>query len=173
MRAALGKRMVRPAELPEESLLHSYAIRPECYTDCYATSVKQTVSFPEYVSAFYTTPLFRLERFILRIGLRRPSSDTDVENLALGMSESFAVWQVENRSANQILLREFTGATRSWLMVQPDAGTGSTRLYFGSAVVPKPGKAHPGPVFRMLLGFHKLYSRSLLAAARRRLSSFS
>jgi hypothetical protein len=48
-----------------------------------------------------------------------------------------------------------------------------TSLYFGSAVVPvrspKTGRTRLGPVFSALLGFHKLYSRVLLRAARRRL----
>lgn len=53
-----------------------------------------------------------------------------------------------------------------------DAAT--TRLYFGSAVVPvlhKPsGKARMGLGFKALLGFHKLYSLALLSAASARLA---
>jgi hypothetical protein len=60
-------------------------------------------------------------------------------------------------------------------MVSP-AGAGTT-LYFGSAVVGKdnPGGGTPrmGSVFVALLGFHKLYSRVLLAAARARLANRS
>ena len=51
----------------------------------------------------------------------------------------------------------------------------NTRLYFGSAVVPvehpKTGKAELGWRFRVLLGFHKMYSRVLLQAARSRLEA--
>ena len=56
-----------------------------------------------------------------------------------------------------------------------DSGNDSTgtRLYFGSAVVPRrsarAGKPSLGPLFSALLGFHKLYSRILLRAARSRL----
>jgi hypothetical protein len=47
---------------------------------------------------------------------------------------------------------------------------GGTRLFFGSAVVPAhPGKAALGFTFTVLLGFHKLYSQTLLHAARKRL----
>jgi hypothetical protein len=48
-----------------------------------------------------------------------------------------------------------------------------TRLYFGSAVVPvvSAGKASPGVAFGALLGFHKVYSRLLLHAARSRLKA--
>jgi hypothetical protein len=50
----------------------------------------------------------------------------------------------------------------------------STRLYFGSAVIPvihkKSGRPTLGFTFRSLLGFHKIYSRVLLYAARLRLA---
>ena len=62
-------------------------------------------------------------------------------------------------------------------MAQPaDAAEapGATRLYFGSAVVPVrdrvSGQPRMGFVFQALLGFHKLYSRVLLGAARSRLA---
>ncbi len=49
----------------------------------------------------------------------------------------------------------------------------STRLYFGSAVVPRQsagaGKPVMGSLFQALLGFHRLYSRLLLRAASKRL----
>ena len=58
-------------------------------------------------------------------------------------------------------------------MVEP-MGSDSTCLYFGSAVVPSidraSGKARMGFVFKALLGFHRIYSRVLLHAARSRLS---
>ena len=48
-----------------------------------------------------------------------------------------------------------------------------TRLYFGSGVVAmidrKTGVASQGRVFRALLGFHKVYSKVLLHAAKSRL----
>ena len=67
-----------------------------------------------------------------------------------------------------------TGRTRSWLMAVPQGDGGPvTRLYFGSAVVPvrdrKSGRMRLGLTFTALLGFHKLYSRALLSAARERL----
>ena len=58
-------------------------------------------------------------------------------------------------------------------MVALAADTRSTRLFFGSAVVPivdrHSGQASMGFAFRVLLGFHKLYSRVLLRAAVARL----
>jgi hypothetical protein len=93
--------------------------------------------------------------------LSMPSSDTDVRRLAQEQAGSFAAWSVEGRAPNQLLLCDFQGRTRSWLMTQPiESGT---RLYFGSAVVPLRAP------YGVLLGFHKLYSRLLLSAARSRL----
>jgi len=67
---------------------------------------------------------------------------------------------------------DFQSRTRSWLMVEP--GAASTRLYFGSGIVPRvdrrTGEKRMGPGFRALLGFHKLYSRALLATACARLA---
>jgi hypothetical protein len=83
---------------------------------------------------------------------------------------------VEDRAANQLLMCDLAGRTRSWLMVAPlqAGGASSTRLYFGSAVVPvrdmASGQPRMGLLFKALLGFHKLYSRILLQAARSRLA---
>ncbi|MBC8026654.1 MAG: hypothetical protein H7Y89_11710, partial [Steroidobacteraceae bacterium] len=84
--------------------------------------------------------------------------------------EGFAAWTVERRAEDQLLLCDFQGKTRSWLMVELKGGT--SRLYFGSAVV-KPrgsnGEKRMTGGFQVLLGFHKRYSHALLSAARRAL----
>ena len=73
-------------------------------------------------------------------------------------------------------MSDFQGRTRSWLMVAgaQSGGLDETRLYFGSAVVPVvsaiSGTRTLGVGFRLLLGFHKLYSRALLSAATYRLA---
>jgi hypothetical protein len=65
---------------------------------------------------------------------------------------------VEERNEHQLLMRDFRGHTRSWLMVTPG------RLYFGSAVLPI-----ERPTYKWLGGLHRLYSRALLSATRPRL----
>jgi hypothetical protein len=126
------------------------------------------------VEAFYTTAVFKIERLLLRWLASRPSTDLQAREMASGALGSFAAWSVEDRGRDQILLADFTGRTRSWLMVDP-VGHGVTRLYFGSAVVPvtnaRTGSAGLGTAFVALLGFHKLYSRILLRAASMRLAS--
>jgi len=149
--------MIRSCELPSGALLRRYRVS-RAYADCYVAEVAHPVSHAEFVEAFYTTAVFRLERLILRLLVSRPSTDAEARELARGERSSFAAWTVEGRTENQLLLRDLTGRTRSWLMVS------GTRLYFGSAITSL------GPMFRALLGFHKLYSRVLLWAAALRLS---
>ena len=134
------------------------------------------ISHAAFVEAFYTTPLFKLERLLLCVLLSRPSTDAQARLLAQGQLASFAAWSVESRAENQIVLA--TGRTRSWLMVATlSPPSSATRLYFGSAVVPprSPSGAARGmgPIFTAVLGFHKLYSRALLWSAQARLASQS
>jgi hypothetical protein len=166
---------IQVCALPEHALLAKYA-RGGAYTDCYAAEVTGTVSHAQYIEAFYTGALFKLERVLLTWFAGTPSTDAQAKKLASGALGTFAAWRVEERSADQLLMCDISGRTRSWLMVAP-AGSGSsafTRLYFGSAVVPvvdkQSGQARLGFAFKALLGFHKLYSRALLSAARSRLA---
>ena len=166
---------IQACALPEHALLIKYA-RGGAYADCYSVEIARSVSHAEYVEAFYTGTLFRLERLLLTWLVSRPSTDAQARELALGRASTFAAWRVEARSTDQLLMCDLSGRTRSWLMVSPVAagGSASTRLYFGSAVVPaadkRSGQARLGFAFKALLGFHKLYSRALLSAARSRLA---
>ena len=160
--------------MPETALLASYT-RNGAFTDCYATEISGAVPHAQYVQAFYTTWVFKLERLILRWAVGRPSTDDQARQLAEGAIDSFAAWHVEGRSENQLLLSDFQGRTRSWLMVAPviSGNDVRTRLYFGSAVVPvkdaRTRASSLGFVFSALMGFHKLYSHVLLHAAKSRL----
>jgi hypothetical protein len=169
---------ITPCALPPDALLQRYAQMPGAYTDCYATTLPTAVSQTQYLEAFYTSRVFKLERAILRLVLSKPSNDAQAQQLAQGSINSFAVWKVEDRNAQQLLMRDYQGSTGSWLMTAPQLdATGKptgTKLYFGSAVVPtrasvQQGKPQMGAVFRLLLGFHKLYTRILLRAACARL----
>jgi hypothetical protein len=164
---------IRVGPLPPGALLGKYA-RLGAYTDCYSTEVPGIVSLGQYVEAFYTGRVFKVERLLLGLFLARPSTDAEARQLASGELGSFSAWHVEDRTADQLLMCPVGAQTRSWFMVTPGPGP-STRLCFGSAVLPassqKSGPPRMGPVFRALLGFHKVYSRVLLGAARDRLVS--
>jgi hypothetical protein len=158
---------VWPLPLPDGALLKAYRDQG-AYTDCYALDVGQTVSHAEFVRAFYTSRLFKLERFVLKWLVAKPSTDSEAMALAAGKIDAFAAWTVEGRKDNQLLMCDYQYRTRSWLMTLPMGG-GGTRLYFGSAVAPNRPNGRPdrvfGLAFRLLLGFHKLYARALLRAA--------
>jgi hypothetical protein len=124
------------------------------------------------VQAFYTTPVFKLERAILAWLLTKLSSDAQATLLAEGKTDTFSAWNVENRCENQLLLCDFHKRTRSWLMIKHEEGKSGiqTRLYFGSGVVPKKsGGSSLGLIFNALFGFHKIYSVVLLHSAKSRL----
>lgn len=165
---------IEPLSLPAGALLARYRDMPGCYTDCFSTSIDRPVSAAEFIEAFYTTTLFKCERFVLSL-IGRGCTDAQARALAAGQTDAFAAWTVEGRSANQLLVCDFAGATRSWFMAAPLAdGRPGTRLYFGSAVVPqgrdKSGNPRQSVAFRLLLPIHGLYARALLRAAARKLS---
>jgi hypothetical protein len=161
---------VRLCSIPSGALLKRYQ-KSGFHTDCYAIAVPVCVSQDQFVRAFYSTKLFKLERFILKWVASRPSTEGQLAQLASGEASEFAAWSVEDKSENQLLLSDFQGRTRSWLMtndIETEAND-CTKLYFGSAVVPvsnkKTGEQRLGFAYRALLGLHKLYSVALLSAA--------
>ena len=159
---------IQTCRMPADALLCRYE-REGAFTDCYFADVASTVTHVEFVEAFYCTAVFKLERLLLAWFVGRPSTDMQARELAEGRRDAFAAWHVEARALSQILLCDFQGSTRSWLMSSAAPDGASTRLYFGSAVVPRvdrrSGKLAMSRVFRALLGFHKLYSSVLLKAA--------
>lgn len=162
----------RPQSLPvpPDSLLDRLAQARGAFADAYALDLPRAVTLAEFVEAFYTTRLFKVERALISL-IGKPSSDLMARAVARGEGQRIAVWTVEARTADELLMHEDSGATRSWFKVEP--GAAGTRLWFGSAVVPRRrgpgGEPHFNWVFHALLGFHQRYSRALLSAAARRL----
>lgn len=170
---------IKFGDLPEQALLAKYD-----HADCYQTEIEGMISHVDYVRAFYTSPLFKLERLILSWVAKRPSSDEQADQLAKGERRKFAVWDEEGRAKDQLLLCDHEGLTRSWLMVESissevsteasnHANTEKTRLYFGSAVTinnsADKSKKSTELIFKALAGFHHLYSILLLSAAKSQL----
>jgi len=168
---------IYPCEVPPNSLLSGYN-GDAGYADCYQVEVSGLITQAIFIEAFYTSPLFKIERGILTHLARKPASDADVRRLAIGQAVRFSAWHVEAQTSAELLLSDFTGRTRSWLMAIPSTENKpqlTTLLYFGSAVVARSievaHKPKMGWGFHALLGFHRLYSRLLLAAASRRVQS--
>ena len=156
--------MIAPQPLPPFALLSRYAADGG-YADCYATELPGDYSHAEYVAAFYTTWLFKLERLVLATLVFKPSTDEQAEQLGRAERDAFAAWTVEARAPDQLLVCDYQGKTRSWLMIERQDGF--TKLYFGTGIAGRPLSAF----FRGLLPFHKRYARALLRAARSRLIS--
>ena len=171
LRPDAGLASVTAAALPDGALLQRYRDGP-AYTDCYAVDVGRPVTLAGFVEAFYTGSVFRIERWLLRWLVSRPSTDQQARDVAECRSDRFAAWDVEDRRQDQLMMRDLHGRTRSWFMIAPGGTPGTTRLYFGSAVVARTdasGVPRLGPAFHALSGFHRVYSRVLLGAARSRL----
>ena len=161
---------ITKSEVPSGALSVVY-LKQGAFVDCYYIDIPKKVSLSEYIMAFYTSPLFKVERMILSIATIRFALDGEALELSLGKSEKYSIWTVECRQFNQIILRDFTNKTRSWLMVQESSvgGADNTRLFFGSVVVPRKisesGQPIFGSLFHMFGRFHQVYSRALLRAA--------
>ncbi len=138
------------------------------YGDCFSVTVDRAVSLSEFVFAFYTSRVFRLERLILGALLGASSTDAKARALADASTDVFAVWRVGERTATQLLMCDRYERTRSWFRVIP-LDQNRTRLQFGSAVADRPGERGSsrkmGAGFGALLWFHVLYSKALLQAA--------
>jgi hypothetical protein len=166
--------LIKTGKIPEDGLLKPYAQRLGCYTDCFLVDVPRRVELFEYVSVFFNTPVFRLERKLLSVLAASPSDYKDVVDLANGASDTLAIWKVEARNETQLIMAVGEGPIRTWLMCQNnDIDSGTTRLYFGSAVLPTEQSTSEDPklgrMFHITLGFHKLYSRILLGSTKRKL----
>jgi hypothetical protein len=160
--------------VPDDALLRTFrgGTHPQRwgrYADCFAVSVDRNVSLADFVFAFYTSPLFRIERGLLRLLINAPSSRADARAVADGTADKFAAWYVGQRTATQLLMCDRYERTRSWFRVAPMSG-GGTRLQFGSAVAARGGVRNDIPqrpaAFRLLLSFHVLYSQALLRVAK-------
>ena len=156
------------------SLLASYA--ENGYADSYCTDLPGHISMEGYVFSFYTTALFKLERFILTWTVLKPSNDLQAKELMDGKTDKFAAWTIEARKENELLMCDMLKRTRSWFMVNHTGtkDTPRTQLYFGTGIAPATRgatvKTSIGLFFILLLPFHKLYSVFLLLFAKRRLS---
>jgi hypothetical protein len=163
--------------VPEDALLRTFrgGARPLTwggYGDCFSLIVDGPVSLEEFVFAFYTSPVFRIERFILRMFAGCPSTLAGARAVAAGTASQFAAWYVGERTSDQLLMCDRYERTRSWFRVVP-IEKDRTLLQFGSAVAATrsrdTGTPTMGGSFKLLLGFHVWYSKILLRSAQRQL----
>ena len=159
---------VRQVEVPPDSLLARYGSAQD-YRDCFAREVAGNVTLEQFIERFYCSASFRPERVVLGL-IGRGASNADARALARGETDSFAVWEVVERSdlpsgseavgheRPEILLHSKDTGTASWLAVE--AGADATTLYFGSWV----GNLGQSG-WRFMQQAHVMYSRVLLESA--------
>jgi hypothetical protein len=164
---------ITQCSLADDALLRTYLgdVHPERWAgqgDCFCVTVPAAVPLSDFVFAFYTSHVFRIERWILAVVAGARSTDAEARAVADGSGDSFAVWRLGARTETQLVMGDRYGRTRSWFRVVP-VRDGGTLLQFGSAVaVRREGPvARPSLMFRLLLRFHVIYSQVLLWAARR------
>ncbi|MBQ0932114.1 hypothetical protein KAK07_19855 [Ideonella sp. 4Y16] len=158
------------APLPEAALLRAYAERG-ALVDCWALTLPHSLDLTDYLLGFAHSWLFQLERRVLGWA-GHPTTASDVQALAMGSAQDFAIWRVEARVRDQLLMAVQGGRIRSWWMAERLPG-GGTRLLFGSALLPRPGHGRwqRFGLAGALVGLHHAYARALLAAAARRLTA--
>ncbi len=103
----LEQTSIRPCEVPQDSLLRRY-VDGVGFADCYVTEVPRAVSQGEFVEAFYTSSLFKIERTLLTYLASRPAGDAEAQQLAAGTARAFSAWSVQEQSATELLLADFT-----------------------------------------------------------------
>ena len=123
---------IKLCPIPEGALLNQYRNKSptedaEVYTDCFSVDIDGALVLSEFVFSFYTTPVFKLERAILKHLAAKPSSDYEAKQLSDGSIDAFAAWTVEQRTEEQLLMCDYRGRTRSWFMVSPIVATGLPR----------------------------------------------
>ena len=163
---------VRKTQPPDGSLLHSFTALPGAHVDCYHADVDRRLDLTAYITTFFDTSVFRLERRILALAGQQYATTEDVNMLANDQCEHFATWQVEQRTDDELLMGVRGQPIKTWLFTRENE-TGGAALYFGSAVIPEDtgtgGTPRISAIIRALTPLHKLYSRILLMLAARAL----
>lgn len=162
--------------LPDRSVLHPSHERYSSeyhYTDSFMYESTENISFESFIHSFYVSKVFKLERFLLRLFLRKSITDGMAEELAKGERDNYAAWNEEYRNDNQLLMADITGSTKSWFMVEKHSN--GCKLYFGTVVMSKKDKAgqpkSPMPLFSWTVPAHKFYSKALLWSAKKQLEN--
>ncbi len=156
---------VEKTAIPLDSFMSAYKQIDGCSADAFRGYLEFPVTLEALITAFFGSPIFTLERLLLKSIGQANTSRSDITGLAAGTQEKFAAWKVEDRNESEVILKVGSSPIRSWLMARPD-GDGKTAIYFGSAVLPQTtnrnSKPQVGSSFRFFMGVHNFYSCLLL-----------
>eukprot|EP00123_Amoebidium_parasiticum_P021633 comp70918_c0_seq1/m.48123 comp70918_c0_seq1/g.48123 ORF comp70918_c0_seq1/g.48123 comp70918_c0_seq1/m.48123 type:complete len:227 (-) comp70918_c0_seq1:452-1132(-) len=187
--------VIQLARAPTRSLLQRRVAKYGIYGDAFAVRAsvggRLGTAAPEevlklYMDSFFTSPVFKLERFILRLARQgRPVTDSDIRSYEYEKGDAVQVFTVVETTHTEALFcwdEKLHGYT--WFAVQRagqqpalteevgvSEGSGEVVLLFGSALKGGGADEVNGAMslfWRTALAFHVAYSRLLLAAALRR-----
>ncbi|WP_214278770.1 hypothetical protein, partial [Escherichia coli] len=74
------------------------------YTDCYGAELPGAFTLADFMASFYTSPVFKVERWLLSRLPRFRATDREAVLLARGELAAFAAGTVEAREPQQALL---------------------------------------------------------------------
>lgn len=142
---------LRSSSITPEGLLGS-ASTP--HKDSYSiTKSSDESDIKNYARAFYTSPLFKIERLILKYGLGYSITDEQILNTDFNIGDKVLLWEVVGRTKDEVMLRfkhnDFSGLT--WMKIEED------KLKFGSGLDDATSIS-----LKLSLAFHYLYSRMLI-----------
>jgi hypothetical protein len=156
--AAVGYVASRSTRIQPEGLLSKIEEAAQ-YKDAFDIPKPQTKENNElehYIRAFYTSPLFKLERFIISLTGNHVTDDY-INNLRFKVGDKLILWEVIGRKDNEVLFRWKYGSANglTWLSVKDN------KLQFGSGV------GHDVNLVAAMA--HRLYSRLLIYSASKNL----
>lgn len=124
------------------------------YLDAFVLPTKHDVKdVKQYARAFYTSRIFKFERFIIKHLIGAEMTDEQINSSEFNVGDEILIWKVVKRENNQVLLNwsygSVTGST--WLKVE------NGKYKFGS------GLSHSVGLLPTIA--HQIYSRLLLNSA--------
>jgi hypothetical protein len=167
--------------VPVPSTIDAPALKPlvehehPLHIDVCQIQLPFTVSTRDFARAFFTSPVFQVERRILKLaGAGMAVTDKEIVEMNFVPGDrvaTFGVIEYDQRSetTDEILFRwdkEVMG--HSWLQAKPSTdGTSGTTLRFGSIL----NLEKAGYLARLFLPIHLMYAQIVLSATRRELIS--
>ena len=142
MRLARLLQHVKTSPVPPSSLLAEAARASHATADCFqldesfllcsthnsigSSSSSSSPPATELARAFFTSPVFRLERLIIKAatrGLSTSTTDADIAAMAFDVGDCVALWRVDTRTTQEIMLR--------WSLAHP-SGSGEVMAQGGT-----------------------------------------
>jgi hypothetical protein len=161
-----------PADAPALKPLLDHA-RP-LHIDVCQVHVPSNVSARQFARAFFTSPVFRVERRILQaFGAGSSVSDEEIKRMDFVVGDRVAIFEVVDCQLSHteeiLLCWNPSSLGHSWMEAKPSTDTeGGTTLSFGSVLDVKQRSLD-----KMFIPFHLMYAKIVLASAHQQLAALN